>query len=113
MREMRFHCANGLVQWFSNFHEPWLPSKFNLRILNRSFHLGYAISRQNYLVKASARGLQRSAPWTPRGPRAPFEKPWSGGSAHLRTFRERAMVAKNAFCWQQGFFFTHVSLHIV
>jgi len=32
--------------------------------------LGYAISRQSYLAKASARGPQE-------GPRAPFEKPWS------------------------------------
>jgi len=37
---------------------------------------------------------------------------WSGGSAHLRTFRG-ALVAENAPCWQQCFFFTHVSLHIV
>jgi len=35
---------------------------------------------------------------------------WSGGSAHLRTFRG-ALVAKTALCWQQCFFFTHVSLH--
>ena len=26
---------------------------------------------------------------------------------------EGALVAKNAFCWQQCFFFTYVSLHIV
>jgi len=36
----------------------------------------------------------------------------STGSAHLRTFRG-ALVAENARCWQQCFFFTHVSLHIV
>jgi len=29
-----------LLQWFSNFHEPWLPSKFTWRILNISWHLG-------------------------------------------------------------------------
>jgi len=29
---------------------------------------------------------------------------WSDGTAHLRTFR--ALVAKNALCWQQCFF-TH------
>ena len=33
-----------------------------------SWHLGYAISRQSYLVKASARGPKG-------GPMAPFEKP--------------------------------------
>jgi len=26
---------------------------------------------------------------------------------------EGALIAKNALCWQQCFFFTHVSLHIV
>jgi len=35
-----------LDQWLSNSHEPWPPSKFNWRILNMSWHLGYAISRQ-------------------------------------------------------------------
>ena len=54
---------------FSNFHEAWPPSKFNSRILNTSWHLGYAISRQSYPVKASTRGPQG-------GPRAPFEKAW-------------------------------------
>ena len=28
-------------------------------------------------MKASARGPQRTAPWSPRGLRAPFEKPWA------------------------------------
>ena len=37
---------------------------------------------------------------------------WSGGSAHLRTFRG-ALVAGDALCWQQCFFFTHASLHMV
>jgi len=37
---------------------------------------------------------------------------WSGGSAHLRTFRG-TLIAENALCWQQCFFFTHASLHIV
>jgi len=37
---------------------------------------------------------------------------WSGSSAHLRTFRG-ALVAEDAVCWQQCFFFTHASLHIV
>jgi len=37
---------------------------------------------------------------------------WSGGAAHLRTFRG-ALVAKNPLCWQQCFFFSHASLHIV
>jgi len=36
---------------------------------------------------------------------------WSGGSVHLRTFRG-ALVAENAPCWQQCFFFTHDSLHV-
>jgi len=36
---------------------------------------------------------------------------WSVGSAHLRTFRG-ALVAENALCWHQCFFFTHASLHI-
>jgi len=35
----------------------------------------------------------------------------SGDTADLRTLVE-ALVAKNSFCWQQCFFFTHVSLHI-
>jgi len=46
------------------------PFKFNWRILNISRHMGYAISRQSYLVKASARGPHG-------GPRVPFEKTWS------------------------------------
>jgi len=37
---------------------------------------------------------------------------WSGGPAHLHIFRG-ALVAENAPCWQQCFFFTHASLHIV
>jgi len=43
---------------------------------NISWHLGYVISRWSYLVKAAARGAQRTAPWPPSGPRASFEKPW-------------------------------------
>ena len=50
------------------------PSEFNWRILNISWHLDYAISRQSYLVKASVRGPQRTAAWPPMGPRASFEK---------------------------------------
>jgi len=46
-----------LSQSFSNFHEPW-PPKFIWQILDMSWHLDYAISRQSYLVKASARGPQ-------------------------------------------------------
>jgi len=42
---------------------------------------------------------------------------WSGGSAHLRTFRafrgrSCCIVVENALCWQQCFFFTHASLLI-
>jgi len=37
---------------------------------------------------------------------------WSGGTAHLCT-SEGALVAKNAFYWQQCFFYTHVFLYIV
>jgi len=37
---------------------------------------------------------------------------WSGGTPQLRIL-EGALVAKNALCWQQCFFFTHVSLYIV
>ena len=48
----------ALWQWFSNFREAWPSSKFNWRILNTPWHLDYAISRQSYLVKASARGPQ-------------------------------------------------------
>jgi len=40
-------------------------------IKTSSFVLGFAISRQSYLVKASARGSWRTAPW---GPRSPVEK---------------------------------------
>jgi len=38
-----------------------------------NFVLGFAISRQSYLVKASARGLRRTALWPRRGPRAVAE----------------------------------------
>jgi len=54
-----------------------------------SWHLGYAISRQSYLVKASARGPQG-------GKRAPFEKPWFrifGGPQKINTVE----FAYNAF----------------
>jgi len=37
---------------------------------------------------------------------------WSGGTAQLRSL-EGALIAKNALCWQQCFFVTHVSVHIV
>jgi len=37
---------------------------------------------------------------------------WSGGTSQLHTLKG-ALVVKNAFCWQQWFFFTHVSLDIV
>jgi len=36
----------------------------------------------------------------------------SGVTAQSRTL-EGALIAKNALCWQQCFFFTHVSLNIV
>jgi len=57
------------------------------RILNTSWHLDYAISRQSCLVKASARGTQRTAPWPQGGPMAPFEKPWGnwGTKAEIMT----------------------------
>ena len=42
----------ALDQWFSNFHEPWPIQK----VPNISWHLGYAISLQSYLVEVSARG---------------------------------------------------------
>jgi len=42
-----------------------------------NFVLGFAILRQSYLVKASARGLRRTAPCPQGGLRAPVEKPWS------------------------------------
>jgi len=35
------------------------------------FVLGFAISGQNYLIKASARGPWRTAPWTSRGSEGP------------------------------------------
>ena len=38
-------CCDCLSLRFSNFHEPWPPSKFNWRILNILWHFGYAISR--------------------------------------------------------------------
>jgi len=41
-----------------------------------------------------------------------FQRKWSGVTAELRTL-ERALIAKNALCWQQCFFFTRVSLRIV
>jgi len=38
-----------LQQWFSNFHEPWPPSKLNWQILDISWRLGYAMSWQSHL----------------------------------------------------------------
>jgi len=36
---------------------------------------------------------------------------WSDGTADLRTL-VGTLVTKNAFCWQEFFFFTHIYLHI-
>jgi len=40
---------------------------------------------------------------------------YGNGLVVLRIYAllERALVAKNALCWQQCFFFTHVTLNIV
>ena len=37
------------------------------KTFNISSHLSYRITRQSYLVKASACGPQRTAPWPPKG----------------------------------------------
>ena len=79
---------------FSNFHEPW-PSKFNWRILNISWHLSYAISRKSYLVKAPARGAQRTNLWLPREAKGPFSQKsyhnWDVPSS------DRCKICTNAF----------------
>jgi len=70
-------CQYHLEQWFSNFHEPWRPSK-------DSQHLWPPAHQWKYLVLASARGPcsasacspQRTASVVPKGARAPFKKPW-------------------------------------
>jgi len=48
-----------LSQWFSNFREPWPPSKLNRRILNISWHLGCAC---NITANLPSEGLYS---WTP------------------------------------------------
>jgi len=56
---------NVLSQWFSNFHQPRSPSKFNWRILNTVYR-----DTMQYHGKASW--------WSPMlvHPRGAFEKPW-------------------------------------
>jgi len=63
---------NALEQWFSNFYEPWTPVKDSQHVCNISWHLGYAISRQSFLAKASARGPSEPL----RGPKGGREPRW-------------------------------------
>jgi len=61
-----------LTQWFSIFHGLWPPSKDCQHLWPPPHHYCFAISRQSYVVKASARGHRRTAPWTPRGEKPLF-----------------------------------------
>jgi len=52
-----------LGQWPSTFHGLWPPSKDSQPLCPPA---RFAISRQSYLEKASARGPRTTAPWAPR-----------------------------------------------
>jgi len=56
--------GQGPAQWFWNVYEPCPPSKFN-----------WWVMQYHGLVKASARGPQRTALWLQGGAMGPFEKP--------------------------------------
>jgi len=59
--------TKSLKQWFSNFHEPWPPSKDSQHL----WPLSKDSQQQNYRVKASARGPLRTALWSPKGSESP------------------------------------------
>jgi len=64
---------------------------FNWRMLNISWHLGNAISRQSYLVKASAHGPKRGPGPRLRNPELDDETP----IGVILTLRN----ASDALCW--------------
>jgi len=79
------HLKNSCVRPWVVLNLSWFVAPFqrlltlvppcsSIKIPN--FVLGFAISRQSYLVKASARVPRRTAPWLPQGPTATVEKPW-------------------------------------
>jgi len=45
-------------------------------LIYRDTWINYVISQQSYLVKASARGPQRTTLWPPRWAEGMFQKPW-------------------------------------
>jgi len=59
-----FHVFERLSQWFSSFHGLWPPSKDCQHLWSPIHQQGFAISRQSYSVKATARGPQGG--WGPR-----------------------------------------------
>ena len=73
---------HALDQCFSNFHDLWPPSKDSQHLwpllINKNSYVCFGfcnIMAELYKIKASACGPRRTASWTPRGLRAPVEKP--------------------------------------
>jgi len=63
----KFHPTNRSNVYYSQTRRQYFAAEGP----KLTWHLGYAVSRQSYLVKASDCGPQKTAPWAPRGGEGP------------------------------------------